>query len=97
MATKIKGGGARKYDRNRVWCKAYSAAGRAERSKAIKLVKHLALAPWDSCARSAFERLPVTARKGLTLPPSAKSPTMTRRELGITLTAIKSDARSLAA
>jgi len=85
MATKIKGGGARKYDRNRMWCKAYRDAGRAEKAKAIRLIKHLSRVPWDGCARAAFDRLPVLARGKLTLPPLAKSPAKMRKEQGITL------------
>lgn len=89
MATKIKGGGARKYDRNRVWCKAYAADGRAERSKARRIIKHLSKAPWDGCARAAFEKLSVTAKKGLFLPPLAHSPVWERHMNGTTLAETK--------
>lgn len=89
MKTKIKGGGARKYDRNRVWCKAYATEGRAERSKARRIIKHLSKAPWDGCARAAFEKLPVTAKKGLALPPLAHSPAWERRMTSTTLTETK--------
>ncbi len=87
MATKIKGGGARKYDRNRVWCKSYRDSGRSEKAKARRLIKHLSKAPWDGCARAAFDRLPITAKGKLTLPPLAKSPAKLRKEMGVTLTA----------
>jgi len=86
MATKIKGGGARKYDRNRVSCKSYRDAGKAEKSKAMRLLKHIARCPWDACARSAFDRLPVTAKGKATLPQATKSPSRLRAEAGTTLT-----------
>lgn len=85
MATQIKGGGARKYGRNSAWCKAYRDAMKTEKAKAIRLLKHLALCPWDACARSAFDRLPIQAKGKATLPTATKSPARLRSEAGTTL------------
>lgn len=86
MATKIKGGGARKYGRNKKTCEMYRNQQQRERNKAAKLIKHIRLCPWDTCAREALENLPVSFRKGADLPALTDSPATTRAFDGITLT-----------
>ena len=90
MANKQKvGGNARKKGRMLAWCASYRNQERAEKSKARRLIRHLWRCPWDGVARAAFDRIPATARKGLTLPPLAHSPSDERKRLGITLTETK--------
>lgn len=68
----------------------YDEANMAIQSrKARRIIKHLSKAPWDGCARAAFEKLSVTAKKGLALPPLAHSPAWERRMIGATLTEAK--------
>lgn len=52
-----KGGGARKYDRNRKWCQAYRAEYRRESNKRRKLQRHLKHYPHDNVARMRLEAL----------------------------------------
>jgi hypothetical protein len=52
-----KGGGARKYDRNRVWCEAYRRRGQREKNQAIRLRKHLVRHPMDGCARRRYDAI----------------------------------------
>lgn len=85
MATKIKGGGARKYGRNKITCANYRNQQQRERNKAVKLIRHIHQTPWDKCAREALERLPVAFRKGANLPALSKSPSQIRAERGETL------------
>lgn len=89
MATKIKGGGARKYDRNRAWCAAYKSRQQRERNKALKLARHIRRYPWDQAARDALSKLPQSFQKGLDLPAIKKSPATLRKEVGITLTKLR--------
>lgn len=56
MATKIKGGGARKYDRNKIDCKIYRESNRREHNKLRRLKKHLVRHPGDACAKNAVDR-----------------------------------------
>lgn len=58
MAKKQKSGsGARKYDRNKIWCQAYRARGQREKNKAVRLHKHIARHPADGCAVTALARV----------------------------------------
>lgn len=63
MANRDKGGGARKYDRNRKWCEAYRNRGQREINKARKLYRHLARFPDDVGAAKALAALPDPARR----------------------------------
>lgn len=83
MTTKIKGGGARKYGRNKVWCANYRNQQQRERNKAKKLARHIRLCPWDEVARAALAKLPQSFQKGLNLPALCKSPAALRRETRI--------------
>ena len=57
MAKKQKsGGGARKRNRNRVWCKAYRARGQREKNKVVRLRKHIARHSTDRCALAALNQ-----------------------------------------
>ena len=49
----IKGGGARKYNRNKASCLAYKNSNRRERNKLLRLKKHLVRHPDDECAKKA--------------------------------------------
>jgi hypothetical protein len=53
-----KGGGARKYDRNRAWCKAYRLRGQREINQAIRLRRHLHRFPNDREALHCLSNLP---------------------------------------
>lgn len=54
-----KGGGARKYDRNRVWCQAYRNRGQRERNKVRRLLRHFRrYGVCDPCAASCYNNLP---------------------------------------
>jgi hypothetical protein len=57
MATKIKGGGARKYGRNKLSCDTYKRDGRRELNKALRLKKHLVRFPNDAGAKAALAQL----------------------------------------
>jgi hypothetical protein len=58
MANKNRsGGGNRKHDRNKIWCKAYRARGQREKNKAVRLQKHLVRYPEDRCAVAALNRV----------------------------------------
>ena len=63
MADKVKGGGARKYDRNKAWCLMYRNQQQRERNKAIKLARHLRKFKDDLCAKTAMLALPVAFQK----------------------------------
>lgn len=58
-----KGGGTRKYERNRTWCKTYALNGQREKNKAIRLRKHLALHASDTQSQLVFDALPTIAKK----------------------------------
>lgn len=62
MSQKIKGGGARKYGRNKLCCDTYRREGRRERNKLIKLKKHLVRFPDDRCATDAYNKTKVAVR-----------------------------------
>ena len=85
MATKIKGGGARKYGRNKKTCEMYRNQQQRERNKAAKLARHLRRAPWDKVAREAFTALPISFQKANTVPPHSISPSEQRALDGTTL------------
>ena len=57
-----KGGGARKYDRNRAWCLAYRNRGQREINKARRLRKHLARFPDDRTALHCLNNIPAVLR-----------------------------------
>lgn len=57
-----KGGGARKYDRNRAWCKAYRLRGQRERNKAKRLIRHIARFPSDRIAVRCFTEIPASLK-----------------------------------
>jgi hypothetical protein len=54
-----KGGkrGSRKFDRNKVKCKQYTALDMRVTNKRLKLLKHLKTHSEDQCASSALARL----------------------------------------
>lgn len=79
-------GKSKKHGRNASACRAYRSSGRRERNKARRIAAHLKSAPWDDCARAAYDALPVSARKLFSAPPSAPSPAEVRRANGVTLT-----------
>lgn len=81
----IKGGGARKYSRNKVWCANYKSQQQRERNKALKLARHIRATPWDKVARAALSKLPQAFQKGLNLPPLCLSPSADRAAKGLTL------------
>lgn len=66
--------GNKTHGRNKVDCARYAAEGRREKNKAAKLIRHLRRTPWDAKARTAFEALPVLAKRGHELPPVADLP-----------------------
>lgn len=80
MTTKIKGGGARKYGRNKITCANYRSQQQRERNKAKKLARHIRACPWDAVAREALSKLPQSFQKGHNLPAICKSPAELRRE-----------------
>lgn len=58
-----KGGGARKYDRNRNWCKAYRLREQREVNKVKRLVKHLKRYPEDASTRAVLDGLPAHVKR----------------------------------
>lgn len=61
----IAGGKNRKHGRKKISCAQYRAEGRREKSKALKLLKHLS-AKWgagDELAQAAYDALPELAKK----------------------------------
>ena len=57
-----KGGGARKYGRNKRWCEAYRLRGTREINKAARLRRHLARFPDDRTALHCLNNLPAVLR-----------------------------------
>lgn len=62
MSQKIKGGGARKYERNKLFCDTYRRTSRREHNKLIKLRKHLNRFPNDKVAQNAVKICLVAVR-----------------------------------
>lgn len=60
---KEKGGGTKKYDRNRKWCQAYRLRGQREINKARRLLRHLKRYPQDSNTLKVFDALPAPAKR----------------------------------
>lgn len=57
MSKTDKGGGSRKYDRNRNWCKAYRNRNQQEVNKLVRLNSVLRREPDNQSALAAFNRL----------------------------------------
>lgn len=63
MSQKDKGAGARKYDRNRDWCKAYRASNTRLINKAVRAARHLARHPGDPISQKIIDKLMVAERR----------------------------------
>lgn len=63
MSKKDKGAGARKYDRNRDWCKAYRASGTQAINEAVRAARHLARNATDPISRKIINGLSVAERR----------------------------------